>query len=142
MFQKKPESYNVHGKRPGRKRVRRLTQKQEAFVKGYVKTGSVAEAKKLAGYKHGAQVMNVPAVALTIDNYKKKMELKFMEHGEEMLDLLVGLARYCPNPNVQLGAIKDLLDRSGCKPVERKEVSGDMRVHHELVERYRQIKGV
>jgi phage terminase small subunit len=96
------------------------TPKQEAFVEEYCKSGNAAQSAIKAGYSE--KVAKQKGYLL-----KEQFSREIEEKTKKMLrDCVPGALAQLKNLSdsaiseaVKLGAIKDILDRAGYKPVER-----------------------
>lgn len=98
------------------------TDRQEAFVEAYCLTGNATKAAEMAGYspktakQKGYHLKN---------QFRREIEDKTREtladHVPIVLSHLKKLIDGAQSESVQLGAIKDFLDRAGLKPTERIE---------------------
>lgn len=111
-------------KRPGPKKKRELNHQQRVYVQTKILTGSKSEALKKAGYSvHGNTVEKSELVQKALEEYKQKMDKKFMDKAEEVTDMLLSIIHDPKTPaNAKVTAIKDWLDRAGLKPVDKQEV--------------------
>ena len=98
------------------------TEKQEAFIQAFCQTGNASKAAEMAGYS--------PKCAKQKGyELKKQFQKEIHETTRQMLiDCVPGLltqlknlAEFADSETVRLGALRDLLDRAGLKPVEKVE---------------------
>ena len=94
------------------------TEKQETFIEQYCLTGNATRSAELAGYgspkQRGYELKN--KYAREIEERQKKMLQDCVPGALAQLRSLVDAAE---SESVRLGAIKDVLDRAGLKPVEK-----------------------
>ena len=137
-------------KKPGRKRKPKLNPQQELFAQTYVMTnGDLSKSKEVAGYSRTSSPLNTKSVAISIEENRKKMEQLFQNAAQGMFANLLSLATSSTSDNVRFQASKDLLDRAGFKPIERKELTGsdgqaisvDSRITHDLIQRALLLEG-
>ena len=116
-------------RKPGRPKARPLTHKQEVYVQAKILTGSKKEALKVAGYTDNAnQVESSKAVQKALEDYRRKMDQKFMDKADQVANILLDIIENPDTPSkTKVTAIKDWLDRAGLKPVDKQEVD-DKRV--------------
>nr|DAN59208.1 MAG TPA: TERMINASE SMALL SUBUNIT [Caudoviricetes sp.] len=116
-------------RKPGRPKARPLTHKQEVYVQAKILTGSRKEALKVAGYTDNAnQVESSKAVQKALEDYRRKMDQKFMDKADQVANILLDIIENPDTPSkTKVTAIKDWLDRAGLKPVDKQEVD-DKRV--------------
>ena len=130
-------------KAPGRPKKKHLNPKQELFVKSFVLSGDKTAANRIAGYSEKTEVARSEKIQQEIETNRKKMEELFQTAAQDMFNNMLKLATSSSSDNVKFQASKDLLDRAGFKPVERKELSGldgnaislESRVTHDLIQR-------
>ena len=102
--------------------MRARTDRQELFLKHFCETGNASKAAELAGYS--AKCAKQKGYEL-----KKQFTAEIQETTRQMLidsvpgllGQLKNLAEMADSESVRFGALKDLLDRAGLKPVERVE---------------------
>ena len=96
------------------------TAKQEAFVEEYCKSGNAAQSAIKAGYSEKVAKQKgyllKEQFALEIEKKTKKM---LQDCVPGALAQLQNLSSEAISEAVRLGAVKDILDRAGYKPVER-----------------------
>ena len=113
-----------------------MTDKQEKFIEYYCLTGNATRAAIEAGYSE--KTPNQKGYEL-----KKLLQGRIYESVQRLLQdripaalyLLSELAESAESESVRLGAIKDILDRSGLKPVERIETTSVERMSTDEIQR-------
>jgi len=98
------------------------TEMQAQFVEFFCLTGNATKAATMAGYSE--KTAYVKGCQL-----KKQFAREIAEQTQQMivdsipgaLSQLKNLAESAQSESVRLGAVKDILDRAGLKPVERVE---------------------
>ena len=94
------------------------TDKQETFIEQYCLSGNASKAAETAGYSHakqrGHELKN--KFSKEIEDRQKKMLQDCVPGALAQLQNLVHSAE---SESVRLGAVKDVLDRAGLKPVEK-----------------------
>lgn len=108
-------------KRPGRKKKKLPSPKQEKYINALVETGSKKEALKIAGYSHNASPETFKVVQDALAERQKEMQKKFMDDAEEMRNNMLNLARNSSSEAVKFQATKDILDRAGLNPVNKNQ---------------------
>lgn len=110
--------------KPGRRKARPLTHKQHVYVQAKILTGSKREALKVAGYtERGNNVEESRAVQKALEDYRRKMDKKFMDKADKVTNMLLELIESPDTPaSAKVTAIKDWLDRAGLKPVDKQEI--------------------
>ena len=98
------------------------TEKQEAFVEEYCKRGNATQAAIKAGYSKN--VAKQKAYKLK-EQFSKEIEDRTKKLLQDSVPVALAqlkkLSSDAVSEAVQLGAIKDILDRTGYKPTERVE---------------------
>ena len=130
-------------KKPGRPKKKQpsLTDKQQVFIEKYIETGNKQEAKQIAGYSEKTQLSSVctPEVQNAIIVHVNKT---LHEYAPIAVQTMINLSEHAKNDKVRLDATKDILDRAGFKPAEKREITGanglplEARITHELIQRY------
>lgn len=94
----------------------RLTKKEKGFVKDYLDTGNAT----IATLKNYDTTNKAVAASIGSENLTKQKVQDALQGASQMaVSVVVKLAQSAENETVQLGAAKDILDRSGHKPVEK-----------------------
>lgn len=129
-------------KRPGRKRKRHLTKKQDTYVNTFIKTGDKQKALEAAGYSLTSDPNSYQPVREAIEDRQKEMMKKFMDDADEMKENMLDLARNASSEAVRFQATKDMLDRAGLNPITKQQnqtmkyVSVESRFARGAIERY------
>lgn len=110
-------------------KTRKLTAKQQALVETLVARGcTIKEAAEAAGYAKGEAGRVSASRALALPHVQealsKEMIGQFGIAATAAAGRLRHLSQRAKSEYVQLEASKDLLDRAGFKPIERKQVQG------------------
>lgn len=133
---------NTIKKRPGRKRKKIASPKQEKFLETWAKTGNKKQALKEAGYSPTARPETFQVVQDAMADRQKEMRKKFLDDAEEMRQKILEIARFSKSDAVRLQAAKDLLDRAGLNPITKsqnesaKYVSIENRITRDALARY------
>lgn len=113
----------------------KLTAKQECFVNEYLRDKNATQAAIRAGYSMrraseiGYQLLQKTTVSEAISalqaEIEKELRMQFLQDALKAREVLYSVM---VNPNSsdrdKIMAARDLLDRAGFKPVEKKEMSG------------------
>ena len=103
--------------------ARTLAPKQEAFAQAYVKNGGKKQQSAIdAGYEPNSAAVEAHRLLTkthVLDRIHELTHNTFSSLAPTLLDKLVRLASSARSEKVQFDALKDLLDRSGHRPVER-----------------------
>lgn len=108
MIKRKIKKQKTHGKR--------FSVKQKNFADRFLETGngvqSILETYNTTDYK--------TAGVMACENLKKPIIIEYMNSkAMDAASVIVELSQHSDNDNVRLNASKDILDRSGFKPVEK-----------------------
>lgn len=102
-----------------------LTPKQRGFVKDYLETGNGTQA---ALNNYDTEDANTAGV-IAWDNLRKpKIQAKIQDAAEEAFEQMRLLSKTADSDNVKFSATKDILDRAGFKPVDKKELGGELKL--------------
>lgn len=129
-------------KRPGRKKKRNLTKKQDTYVNTFIQTGSKQKAIEAAGYSPKSNPESYKPVQDALADRQKEMMKQFMDNADEMKANMLDLARNANSEAVRFQATKDMLDRAGLNPVNKQQnqtmkyVSVESRFARGAIERY------
>ena len=101
-----------------------MTDKQDQFIENYVLTGNATKSAIASGYSvRTATVKGAQLKARFRNEILEATQKVLADKIPEGLSWLTELAREAESESVRLGAIKDLLDRAGLKPIERIETT-------------------
>lgn len=133
----------VWARKPGRRKKPKATEEilELAQVKAIV--GDHKQAEEITGIKQDRRNKSLKHYE---KDYRKKMEKKFQERAEVLMEELYSLAMKGKAESVKLSAIKDWLDRSGLAPVskseieERKVISAESKVSKDIINRLNKIE--
>lgn len=115
--------------------ARTLTPKQKKFAKHYLETGEKAKSALKA---YDTEDIKVAAV-IASENLNKPNVIAYLESkADRAAERIVELSEQDDVLPVALGASKDILDRSGFKPVER---SVNLTIDANSTERTREFAG-
>jgi len=124
--------------------MKNLTPKQKAFVKEYIRENNGYRAALNAGYS-GNSARITASRLLTNANIQKEIQDKRNQIERELRQTFISdaltarkvMIKILNDPEAsdkdKLTAAKDLLDRAGFKPSDRKEISGPNRNPIEIV---------
>ena len=102
-----------------------MTEKQDKFIESYVLTGNATRSAIAAGYSEktakvkGYQLKNQLHNEIQKGSPKGYTRIRFLQALSGFLILAEG----AESESVRLGAIKDILDRAGLKPVDKVETT-------------------
>ena len=112
------------------------TSMQEKFIEHYCVTGNATQAAIDAGYSEKTAKQKGYELKGTLDEEIRIQTQKVLsDHIPASIKYLSELAESSESDSVRLGAIKDILDRAGLKPVERSEVTTVERMSDEEIQR-------
>lgn len=96
--------------------ARKLTKKQQGFIKDYLETGNGTQSA-LKNYDTNDYAT---ANAIAVENLQKPSVREYLESkAERAAEIIVELAETAQQENVRLGASKDIMDRAGYKPIDK-----------------------
>jgi phage terminase small subunit len=113
-----------------------MTERQEKFVEYYSLTGNAAKSAVEAGYSQKTAKQKGYELKKLLSNEIHEQTQKILQDKiPASIHWLTELAQTAESESVRLGAIKDLLDRAGLKPVERIEQTNVERMSDEEIQR-------
>ena len=101
-----------------------MTDKQDLFIQEYVRSGNATKSAIYVGYSEktakaqGHQLKNKLSEQIKDATYKA-----LQDKIPQALKWVTDLAENAESESVRLGAVKDILDRAGMKPVEKIETT-------------------
>ena len=101
-----------------------MADKQDLFIQEYVRSGNATKSAIYAGYSEktakaqGHQLKNKLSNQIQDATYKA-----LQDKIPQALKWVTDLAENAESESVRLGAVKDILDRAGMKPVEKIETT-------------------
>ena len=100
-----------------------LTEQRKQFVEAYCRLGNGTLAAKEAGYKDSPSLVNQASKLKRELSAEISEELRssFMNAAPKALSILMDLAENSASDSVKFQASKDLLDRAGFRPIDRRE---------------------
>ena len=115
-------------------RLGHLTDQRKQFVEAYCRLGNGTMAAREAGYKDSPSLVNQASklkreLAAEIS---EELRSSFMNAAPKALSILMDLAENSASDSVKFQAAKDLLDRAGFRPVDRREEIRPQRSPEEL----------
>ena len=113
-----------------------MTERQEKFIEYYSITGNAAKAAVEAGYSEKtAKQKGYELKHLLREEINDQTQKVLADKVPVTLNILSKLAEEAESESVRLGAVKDILDRAGLKPVERIEQTNIERMSNEEIQR-------
>ena len=113
-----------------------MTERQDKFIDIYSKTGNATKSAIEAGYSQKtAKQKGYELKNLLRKEINEQTQKVLADHVPSSIKWLSELAETSESDSVRLGAIKDLLDRAGLKPVERIEQTTVERMSDEEIQR-------
>jgi len=101
-----------------------MTEKQDKFIESYVLTGNATRSAIAAGYSEKtAKVKGYQLKNQLHSEIQKEVQKAILDKIPASLKWLSDLAEGAESESVRLGAIKDILDRAGLKPVDKVETT-------------------
>ena len=100
-----------------------LTEQRKHFVEAYCRLGNGTLAAKETGYKDSPSLVNQASKLKRELSAEISEELRssFMNAAPKALSILMDLAENSASDSVKFQASKDLLDRAGFRPIDRRE---------------------
>ena len=100
------------------------TDKQDKFIEEYVRTGNATKSAVYAGYaEKNANVQGHRLKTQFRTEIEDATYKSLQDKIPQALSWVTELAQNAESESVRLGAIKDILDRAGLKPVEKIETT-------------------
>ena len=113
-----------------------ITERQDKFIDIYSKTGNATQSAIEAGYSEKTAKQKGYALKnLLRKEINEQTQKVLADHVPSSIKWLSELAESSESDSVRLGAIKDLLDRAGLKPVERIEQTTVEKMSDEEIQR-------
>ena len=107
--------------RQAKSKLRRLTPKQKKFADNLIETGKKAESALKAYDIKSKNPFNV-ASAIASENLDKPSVQEYLANkAEDAATMVYKLSQTAKMEPVRLNASKDILDRAGYKPVEKRQ---------------------
>ena len=122
---------------------RHLTEQRKNFVEAYCRLGNGTLAAKEAGYKDSPSLVNQASKLKRELSAEISEELRssFMNAAPKALSILMYLAENSASDSVKFQASKDLLDRAGFRPIDRREEIRPQRTPEELEAEIKRLVG-
>ena len=120
-----------------------LTEQRKHFVEAYCRLGKGTLAAKEAGYKDSPSLVN-QASKLKRElsaEISEELTANFLSAAPKALSILMDLAENSASDSVKFQASKDLLDRAGFRPVDRREEIRPQRTPEELEAEIKRLVG-
>ena len=120
-----------------------LTEQRKHFVEAYCRLGNGTLAAREAGYKDSPSLVNQASKLKRELSAEISEELRssFMNAALKALSILMDLAENSALDSVKFQASKDLLDRAGFRPVDRREEIRPQRTPEELEAEIKRLVG-
>ena len=113
-----------------------MTERQDKFIEHYSVTGNATQSAIHAGYSEKtAKQKGYELKNILRDKINDQTQRVLADKIPSSLHFLSELAEKAESESVRLGAIKDLLDRAGLKPVERIEQTNIEKMSNEEIQR-------
>ena len=124
-------------------RLGHLTDQRKQFVEAYCRLGNGTMAAREAGYKDSNSLVNQASklkreLAAEIS---EELRSSFMNAAPRALSILMDLAENSASDSVKFQAAKDLLDRAGFRPIDRREEIRPQRSPEELEAKLKSLVG-
>ena len=105
------------------KRLEHLSDQRRRFVEEYVLTGNATKSALSAGYKNSLSISNQASRLKRelAQEINQEVSYTLKSSAPQALTTLVSLMNESNSDSVRLACAKDILDRAGFKPADRKE---------------------
>ena len=120
-----------------------LTEQRKHFVEAYCRLGNGTLAAKEAGYKDSPSLVNQASKLKRelSSEIAEELTANFMSAAPKTLSILMDLAENSASDSVKFQASKDLLDRAGFRPIDRREEIRPQRTPEELEAEIKRLVG-
>ena len=120
-----------------------LTEQRKHFVEAYCRLGNGTLAAKEAGYKDSPSLVNQASKLKRelSSEIAEELTANFMSAAPKALSILMDLAENSASDSVKFQATKDLLDRAGFRPIDRREEIRPQRTPEELEAEIKRLVG-
>ena len=120
-----------------------LTEQRKQYVEAYCRLGNGTLAAKEAGYKDSPSLVNQASKLKRelSSEIAEELTANFMSAAPKALSILMDLAENSASDSVKFQASKDLLDRAGFRPVDRREEIRPQRTPEELEAEIKRLVG-
>ena len=120
-----------------------LTEQRKQFFEAYCRLGNGILAAKEAGYKDSPSLVNQASKLKRelSSEIAEELTANFMSAAPKALSILMDLAENSASDSVKFQASKDLLDRAGFRPVDRREEIRPQRTPAELEAEIKRLVG-
>ena len=120
-----------------------LTEQRKHFVEAYCRLGNGTLAAKEAGYKDSPSLVNQASKLKRelSSEIAEELTANFMSAAPKALSILMDLAENSASDSVKFQASKDLLDRAGFRPIDRREEIRPQRTPTELEAEIKRLVG-
>ena len=111
-----------------------LTEQRKQFLEAYCRLGNGTMAAKEAGSKDSSSLVNQASKLKRelSSEIAEELTANFMSAAPKALSILMDLAENSASDSVKFQASKDLLDRAGFRPIDRREEIRPQRTPEEL----------
>jgi len=124
-------------------RLGHLTEQRKHFVEAYCRLGNGTLAAREAGYKDSPTLVNQASKLKRelSSEISEELTANFMSVAPRAMKTLVDLAENSASDSVKFQASKDLLDRAGFRPIDRREEIRPQRTPAELEAEIKRLVG-
>ncbi len=107
--------------------MRRITKKQEGFLRDFLDTGNGTQAA-LCNYNIKGKNKENIAASIAKENLRKPQIKDMLEmEAKGALSRILELSKGAENEAVRLSANRDILDRAGYRPIGKHEVKAEIK---------------
>ena len=120
-----------------------LTEQRKHFVEAYCRLGNGTLAAKEAGYKDSPSLVNQASKLKRelSSEIAEELTANFMSAAPKALSILMDLAENFASDSLKFQASKDMLDRAGFRPIDRREEIRPKRTTAELEAEIKRLVG-
>ena len=120
-----------------------MTEQRKLFVEAYCRLGNGTLAAKEAGYKDSPSLVNQASKLKRelSSEIAEELTANFMSAAPKALSILMDLAENSASDSVKFQVSKDLLDRAGFRPIDRREEIRPQRTPEELKSEIKRLVG-
>ena len=120
-----------------------LTEQRKHFMEAYCWLGNGILAAKDAGYKDSPSLVNQASKLKRelSSEIAEELTANFLSAAPKALSILMDLAKNSASDSVKFQAAKDLLDRAGFRPIDRREEILPQRTPAELEAEIKRLVG-
>lgn len=105
-----------------------LTAKQRLFISEYLKLGNITQAAANAGFRAahvaGSRLLKNARIKNALEAARLDLRAQFVKEALEAFRVILYLMNNSKLDVIKFQCARDLLDRAGYRPIERREING------------------